>query len=249
MSCSSAPVTATSRSMPGNVALIALTACATPGSARAGRGGRPGGSTWPPAPRGSPPTAPSPRRTRARAARAGAGPGSSPISSRRSLSICSALARRSVEQIIQIEAAAARPLQAAKVDLRADSSGAPCSGRARGPASRPSRAPRPRRVVPDHARERAGAVAELQSQVVAAVAPLPALGAHEQNLVDLGAVAEFLDEHSHQGKELGGRDSSAVQSRVRRARDAHPSRGDQGRCTRRVLQNRSPGISPRSVSR
>ena len=48
MSCSSAPVTATSRSMPGNVAAIAETAWATVTSARAGRGGRPGGSASPP---------------------------------------------------------------------------------------------------------------------------------------------------------------------------------------------------------
>src|SRR3954471_11363221 len=58
------------------------TAGARPGRrsarARAARGGRPGGSAWPPAPRGSASTAPSPRRTRGRAVRAGGGPAPSP---------------------------------------------------------------------------------------------------------------------------------------------------------------------------
>ena len=57
------------------------------GSARAGRGDRPGGSAWPRARPGSSPTSASLRRTPARAAAAGAGSGPWPTSSRRSASI------------------------------------------------------------------------------------------------------------------------------------------------------------------
>ena len=42
-----------------------------------------------------------------------------------------------------------------------------------------------------------GAVAQLQAQVVAAVAALAALGlAHQQDLVDLRAVCELVQEHA-----------------------------------------------------
>src|SRR5207237_148084 len=53
-----------------------------------------------------------------------------------------------------------------------------------------------RQLLPHHAAHGAGAVAQLQAQVVAAIASLAALGlAHEQDLVDLHAVAQFVQEH------------------------------------------------------
>src|SRR5947208_17147222 len=52
-------------------------------------------------------------------------------------------------------------------------------------------------LVPDHAGHGAGAVAELQAQIFAAVAPRAALGlAHEQYLLDLDAVCELVYEHA-----------------------------------------------------
>ena len=52
-------------------------------------------------------------------------------------------------------------------------------------------------LLPDHARDRAGAVAELQAQVLAAVAALAALDlADQQDLVDLRAVGELVQEHA-----------------------------------------------------
>ena len=50
MSCSSAPVTATSRSIPGKARPSRSRPGPPTGSARAARGGRPGGSAWPPGP-------------------------------------------------------------------------------------------------------------------------------------------------------------------------------------------------------
>jgi hypothetical protein len=50
--------------------------------------------------------------------------------------------------------------------------------------------------LPPHARDRARAVAQLQAQVVAAVAPLAALDlAHQQHLVDLHTVDQLVQEH------------------------------------------------------
>ena len=77
MSCSSAPVTAMSRSRPGKSAAAALTPWATERCARAARGGRPGGSTSPPGPPGSAPSAATRGRRSGRAARAAGAPGPS----------------------------------------------------------------------------------------------------------------------------------------------------------------------------
>ena len=54
----------------------------------------------------------------------------------------------------------------------------------------------PLQLLPDHRHDRARAIAQLQTQVLAAVAPLPALDlADQQHLVDLHAVAELVYEH------------------------------------------------------
>ena len=87
-----------------NVALIALTACATPRQCSSSPCGRPGGSTSPPAPRGSPPTAPS-RSPNTRSSRsAGAAPGSSRAARGSRLHLLDP-ARGTVEQLADLEAA------------------------------------------------------------------------------------------------------------------------------------------------
>ncbi len=117
-------------------------------------------------------------------------------SSRISASICSTVASRAVEQIVGVIAAGLRRLEAAQVDLRAE------ARVHRVAPAHPHRRARARQLgdldelLPDHARDRPGAVAELQAQVLAAVAPLAALGlSHEQDLVDLRAVGELVQEH------------------------------------------------------
>ena len=51
-------------------------------------------------------------------------------------------------------------------------------------------------LLPDHAGDRSGAIAEQQAHVVAAVAALAALSlADQQDLVDLDAVCQLVQEH------------------------------------------------------
>ena len=62
-------------------------------------------------------------------------------------------------------------------------------------------------LLPHHARDRPGAVAELQAQILAAVAALAALDLpHEQHLVDLDAVAELVQQHVSEGRDGRGRE-------------------------------------------
>ena len=105
-------------------------------------------------------------------------------------------AYRTIQQIINRKSSRLRGLETAQVDLRAK------AWMNRVSAAHAHRRSRARQLLdlgqllPDHARKRARAVAQLQAQVVAAVAPLAPLGrAHEQNLVDLEAVCELVDEH------------------------------------------------------
>ncbi len=85
------------------------------------------------------------------------------------------LARWAVEQVIGVKASGRGRLQSAQVDLR------PEAGMHGVAAAHPDRRAGVRELfhlgelLPHHARDRAGAVAELQAQVVAAVAPLAAL--------------------------------------------------------------------------
>ena len=105
-------------------------------------------------------------------------------------------ARGPVEQIGRLEAAGLGDLEPAQVDLRPE---ARMHGVA---ATNPHRRASPRellyifKLLPNHACHRPRAVAELQAQVVAAVAPLAALRlADQQDLVDLHAVGELVQEH------------------------------------------------------
>ena len=79
-------------------------------------------------------------------------------------------------------------------------------------------------LLPDHARDRARAVAQLHAQVLAAVAPLAALDlAHEQHLVDLDAVGELV--HEHRLKVDGTADGTS-QTFTNAAADGCDVRGD-----------------------
>ncbi len=101
-----------------------------------------------------------------------------------------------VEQVRRVEAAGLRRGQAPQVDLRAE---ARMHGVAAADPHRRACASELldlRQPLPDHARDRARAIAQLQAQVVAAIPPLPALGlSHHENLVDLGAVGQLVQEH------------------------------------------------------
>ena len=110
-------MTATSLSIPGNVALIALTACATPASARGAHARRPGGSASRPARPCSPPTSPNPRRRRARAGSRRCGSWMVASSSRTSPSIWRDIAHGSVAQLAGVIAAVGGRLQSLQVDL------------------------------------------------------------------------------------------------------------------------------------
>ena len=95
-------------------------------------------------------------------------------------------AHRAVEQIVERKSSGLGRLQATQVDLRAE---ARMDRVAAAHAHRRAGAGQLldlRELLPDHARERSRAIAQLQAQVVAAVAALAALGlANQQNLVDL----------------------------------------------------------------
>ena len=67
--------------------------------------------------------------------------------------------------------------------------------------------------------DRAGAVAELQAQVVAAVAALAPLDlAHQQHLVELGAVLKLVDEHMQELSRVGGRRKTVLADLAARRR-------------------------------
>ena len=124
-------------------------------------------------------------------------------------------ARRAVEQIIEVEKVpGSAGCQAAQVDLRTE---ARMDRVAAAHAHRRARAGELLdlgELLPDHAGQRSRAVAQLQAQVVAAVATLASLGlAHQQNLVDLGAVGELVDEHVSEGRWERGRDAPAARDR------------------------------------
>src|SRR4029077_15785768 len=101
------------------------------------------------------------------------------------------------EQVLDLEAPGRGGFQPAQVDLRTE------ARMHRVAALHPHRGARAckllhlRELLPDHAGDRAGAVAELQAKVVAAVAPLAALGlANQEDLVDLRSVDELVQEHA-----------------------------------------------------
>jgi hypothetical protein len=103
---------------------------------------------------------------------------------------------RAIEQIIHGKGSGLGRLQATQIDLRTE---ARVDGIA---AAHPHGRPGAGQLLdlgellPDHACERPRAVAQRQAQVLAAVAALAALGlAHQQNLIDLHAVCELVDEH------------------------------------------------------
>ena len=202
MSCSSAPVTATSRSMPGNVALIALTAWATvervleqavqvglvvvlgrrrdavqrPGLGAARRRTRRAGGA------GAGPA-------RCRRARAGRPPSGRPRAAGRR----AGRPRRSVP-VVRRAQRADRDLRApALVDLVAadDVHGRAARGTARRPARR---RPRPWRRRRPCGRRASSLRYSLPSR------PAPPRGlADQEDLVDVGAVVEVADEHGGQG--------------------------------------------------
>src|SRR5262249_14908243 len=96
-----------------------------------------------------------------------------------------------------MEAPGGRRLDAAQIDLGAE---AGMNGVA---TAHPQRRSSARellhlaQLLPHHAGDGAGAIAELQAQIVAAVAPLPALDlADQQHLVDVHAVAELVQQHA-----------------------------------------------------
>ena len=105
-------------------------------------------------------------------------------------------ARGAVEQVLGRVAAGDGLGEAAQVDLRAEARVhrvAPAHVHRRAGAGELLD---PGQLLPDHRDDRARAVAELQAQVLAAVAPLAALGlADQQHLVDLCSVAELVHEH------------------------------------------------------
>ena len=105
-------------------------------------------------------------------------------------------ARGAVEQILGSKLPGSAALEPAQVDLR------PEARMHRVAPADPHRRAGPRELLdlaellPDHARDRAGAVSELQPQVLAAVAALAALGlANQQHLVDLHPVGQLVQEH------------------------------------------------------
>ena len=211
MSCSSAPVTATSRSMPrerradradrlGDAEAVLEQPVAVGLVVVLGRRRR----------CGSRPTARSPRRTRAPAGSAGAAPGSWRAARAARSSICSTARAGPSSRSSSVEAPGSAASQAAQVDLRAE---ARMHGVA---AADPHRRAGARelldlgQLLPHHARDRARAVAELQAQVVAAVAPLAALGlADEQDLVDLRCRRSARSGAWLEGRHGCGRDPAA----------------------------------------
>ena len=105
-------------------------------------------------------------------------------------------ARGTVEQLARVETPGLGDLEDAQVNLGAE---AGMDGVAPAhPHGRPGAGELLDlgQLLPDHARDSARAVAQLQSQVGAAVASLPALGlAHQEHLVDLHTVAQLVQEH------------------------------------------------------
>ena len=199
MSCSSAPVTATSRSIPGNVALIALTPWATERQCSSRPcsvglvvvlGGRRAAVS-------SHVRVPSPSTCSSSVRRCGSWIVAT--SSRRSASMRRP-ARRAVEEVGERERARLRLVQAEQVDLRAV---------ARMDAERPAdvdrraarrRATRNRSTSSQTiATTDAGPVGQRQAQELAAVALGARLGAaHQQHLVHIEPVLEVP--HLHGGK-------------------------------------------------
>ncbi len=151
-------------------------------------------------------------------------------------------ARRPVEQVRRVEAPRGRRLEPAQVDLRAE---ARMHGVA---AADPHGRARARELLdlaqrlPDHARNGARAIAQLQAQVVAAVAPLPALGlADQQHLVDLDAVCQLVQEHGL--KVDGGADGTLPARRLQAFTSAAAGEGCDARGD---LAPGDASISPRA---
>src|ERR1700677_1214848 len=128
-------------------------------------------------------------------------------------------ARRAVAQILELEAARRGRLEATEVDLRPETWVDRVATADAYRRSRPRQLLHVNELLPDHARDRPGAVAKLQAQVLAAVAPLAALSlANQQNLVDLHAVTQLVQEHALK-VDVGADETAGALARGRHPRD------------------------------
>ena len=165
-------------------------------SARAARGGRPGGSAWRPARRG----------TAARSARSGPSTASSRARrcgfwtvasrSRRSASICSGPRGGPSSSAVQSGSSAGR---SARTAMRA---GLEVAAHVHGGA----RLAEGRQVVAHGRADRAGAVAEREPQLVA----VPLAAAHQEDPVDLLPVGELAHHHGENVNWAAGWDRTAI---------------------------------------